>query len=110
MGKQTLDQFWNGYCPESWLQGKKVRMRLNNYDFYESEATGLQIALLPGVQAIILKFRGEGKFRSTPSYGDEIENGELLSPQNIDRPPFNEPTFVFERSEDVEDYIALFVS
>ena len=107
MEMHKLDQLWNGYCPESWLQGKKVRMRLNNYDFYESEATGLQIAVLSGVQAIILNFRGEGKFRSTASYGDEIENGELLSPQNIDRPPFNEPTTIFELSEDIEDYIAL---
>ena len=110
MGKQILDQLWNGYCPESWLQGKKVRMRLNSSDFYESEETGLQIAVLSGVQAIILNFRGEGKFRSTPQFGDEIENGELLSPQNINRPPFNDPTIIFEQSSDVEDYILLFVS
>ena len=110
MKKQLLDQMWNGYCPESWLQGKKVRMRLNRSDFYESEETGLQIAILSGVQAIILNFRGEGKFRSTPQFGDEIESGEMLSPQNINRPPFNEPTTIFERSEDIEDYIALSIS
>ena len=68
---------WNGYCPESWLQGKKVRMRLNRNDFYESEETRLQIAVFPGVQAIILKFRGEGDFRSAVQYADEIENGEM---------------------------------
>ena len=110
MAKQLLDQMWNGYCPESWLQGKKVRMRLNRSDFYESEETGLQIAILSGVQAIILNFRGEGKFRSTPQFGDEIESGEMLSPQNINRPPFNEPTTIFERSEDIEDYIGLSIS
>ena len=110
MKKQLLDQMWNGYCPESWLQGKKVRMRLNRSDFYESEETGLQIAILSGVQAIILNFRGEGKFRSTPQFGDEIESGEMLSPQNINRPPFNEPTTIFERSKDIEDYIAFSIS
>ena len=80
-------------------------MRLNSSDFYESEETGLQIAVLSGVQAIILNFRGEGKFRSTARYGDEIENGELLSPQNINRPPFNDPTIIFEQSEEVQVYI-----
>ena len=96
---------WNGYCPESWLQGKKVRMRLNSSDFYESEETGLQIAVLSGVQAIILNFRGEGKFRSTPKFGDEIESGEMLSPQNINRPPFNSPATIFGESGEIESYI-----
>lgn len=106
MAKQLLDQLWNGYCPESWLQGKKVRMRLNSSDFYESEETGLQIAVLSGVQAIILNFRGEGKFRLTPQFADEIESGEMLSPQNINRPPFNSPATIFGGSEEIEDYIS----
>lgn len=100
-----LRQVWNGYCPESHLFGRTVRMRLNSDDFYESEETGLQIVVLSGVQAIILKFRGSGSFRSTVSYADEIENGELLSPQNIDSPPFNSPTEIFTKSEDIENYI-----
>ena len=102
---QELDQMWNGYCPESWLKGKRVKMRLNKNDFYESEETGLQIAVLSGVQAIILNFRGTGDFRSTTSYADEIENGEFLSPQNTERPPFNNPTEVFQDSEQIENYI-----
>lgn len=103
--KWKLDQMWNGYCPESWLKGKKVRMRLNRNDFFESEETGLQIAVLKGVQAIILNFRGNGNFSSTVSYADEIENGELLSPQNTDLPPFNRPTDVFQNSNEIESYI-----
>jgi len=103
--KQELDQMWNGYCPESWLKGKQVKMRLNKNDFFESEETGLQIAVLSGVQAIILNFRGKGDFRSTISYADDIENGELLSPQNTDRPPFNNPTEVFQESSEIENYI-----
>lgn len=103
--KFELNQMWNGYCPESYLKGKKVRMRLNKNDFFESEETGLQIAVLRGVQAIIMKFRGKGDFRSNPEFADEIENGEMLSPQNTDRPPFNNPTIIFGESEEIESYI-----
>ncbi len=39
------DHFFDGYCPESKLDGEKVRMRLNAHDFFESEKTGLQIAV-----------------------------------------------------------------
>lgn len=103
--KPKISQMWNGYCPESILKGKQVRMRLNQWDFYESEETGLQICVKSGAQAIILKFRGKGKFRMTPSFGDEIESGEILSPQNSDQPPFNNPSVVFKESEEIENYI-----
>lgn len=103
--KFELNQIWNGYCPESYLKGKRIRMRLNRNDFYESEETGLQIAVLRGVQAIIMNFRGSGDFRTNPEFADEIENGEMLSPQNTDRPPFNNPTVIFEGSEEIENYI-----
>ena len=108
MDKDEVSQTWNGYCPESQIKGKQVRMRLNSSDLYESEDTRLQMAIIiPGVQAVILKFRGKGKFRSTLKYGDEIENGEILSPQNIDSPPFNSPLDVFKDSEEIEVYIQL---
>jgi hypothetical protein len=97
---------WNGYCPESLLKGRTVRMRLNQNDFFESEETGLQICIIPGVQAVVLNFRGKGKFRESPTFGDEVENGEILSPQNSDRPPFNNPTTAFGESEEIENYIA----
>ncbi|MEO6948663.1 MAG: hypothetical protein ABI123_03455 [Ginsengibacter sp.] len=106
MASTEITNRWNGYCPESLLQDKTVRMRLNQDDFYESEETGLQICVLSGVQAIILNFRGEGKFRIEASYGDEVENGEILSPQNTDRPPFNNPATIFKGSEEIEDFIA----
>ena len=106
MTETKISNMWNGYCPESLLKGKTVRMRLNQNDFFESEETGLQICIIPGVQAVILNFRGKGKFRTTESYGDEVENGEILSPQNSDRPPFNNPTTAFGESEEIENYIA----
>jgi len=106
MTTEKISNMWNGYCPESLLKGKTVRMRLNQNDFFESEETGLQIAIIPGVQAVILNFRGKGKFRTTVNYADEIENGEILSPQNSDRPPFNNPTAAFGEIEEIENYIA----
>ena len=95
---------WTGYCPESALRGKQVRMRLNNNDFYESEATGLQMAVLPGVQAIIMNFRGNGKFRSTPVFADDIESGEFLSPQTQEDAFFNNGE-TFQNSAEIEKYI-----
>ncbi|MBS1572855.1 MAG: hypothetical protein JST62_10705 [Bacteroidetes bacterium] len=106
MTEPKISNMWNGYCPESLLKGKTVRMRLNQNDFFESEETGLQICIIAGVQAVILNFRGKGKFRKTESYGNEVENGEILSPQNSDRPPFNNPTTAFGESEEIENYIA----
>ena len=103
--KIKIDQEWDGHCPESLLKGKTVRMRLNQSDFYESESTGLQIAVLSGLQAIILNFRGSGHYRTEPKYGDEIVNGEILSPQNTEKPPFNNPAVVFKNSEEIEKYI-----
>jgi hypothetical protein len=83
------NQFFDGYCPESKLIGEKVRMRLNAHDFFEREKTGLQVAIsYPGVHAVILKFRGKGDFRKTVKYADEVANGELLSPQLVDRFPY----------------------
>jgi len=83
------DQRFDGYCPESKLEGEKVRMRLNANDFFESEKTGLQVAIsFPGVQAAVLNFRGSGDFRKTVQYAHDIENGEMLSPQAVDSFPF----------------------
>ena len=106
MGLNEISNTWNGYCPESLLIGKTVRMRLNQNDFFESEETGLQICIISGVQAVILNFRGKGKFRTTITYGDEVESGEILSPQNTDRPPFNHPTVAFGNSNEIGEYIA----
>lgn len=106
MPVSEISTMWNGYCPESLLKGKTVRMRLNQNDFYESEETGLQICIIAGVQAVILNFRGEGKFRANENYADEIENGEILSPQNIENAPFNNPATIFAGSKEIENYIS----
>jgi hypothetical protein len=99
------NQLFDGYCPESKLKGEKVAMRLNAHDFFESEGTGLQIAIsFPCVQAAVLNFRGKGDFRKTISYAHDAENGELLSPQVMDRFPFcgNE---LFQDEKEFTDYL-----
>ena len=105
MDQHEIQQMWSGYCPESELQGKKVRMRLNRSDLFESEETGLQIAMIPGIQAVIMKTRGRGHFRSTVTFGDEVEGGEFLSPQTTDSPPFNSPPVIFAGSAEIDAYI-----
>lgn len=107
METQLTNTFWTGYCPESALKGEQVRMRLNSYDLFESEKTGLQIAVFSGVHAIMLKTRGNGKFRNTPNFGDEVVNGELLSPQTADLPPFNNDGAIFNEIEEVVNYIKI---
>ncbi len=84
-----LSYTWDGFCPESYLMGKTVRMRLNKSDLYESELTGLQIAIsFPMQQAVILKKRGVGNFQDEPKYADEVSSYETLSLQTLDTFPF----------------------
>lgn len=59
---QSKALVFDGYCPESKLIGRIVKMRLNGDDFWESEATGLQISVFPPYAAI-LPWRGEGNFK-----------------------------------------------
>ena len=99
------NQVFNGYCPESKLEGDNVNMRLNANDFFESEKTGLQIAIsFPGVQAAVLNFRGSGDFRKTIQYAHEVENGEMLSPQVLDRFPFCGDK-LFEDEQEFKGYL-----
>ena len=99
------NKFFDGYCPESKLNNEKVPMRLNANDFFESEKTGLQIAIsYPGVHAVVLKFRGKGDFRKTVNYAHEVENGELLSPQLVDRFPYCGGN-IFSDENEFRDYV-----
>jgi len=96
---------WNGYCPESFLKGEEVRMRHNANDFYESEKTGLQVALMfPGVQAVVMNFRGNGKFRETEKYADEVYNYEILTKQTLSNPPFGDKDLL-QNTKELQDYL-----
>jgi hypothetical protein len=103
--ENLIPTIWNGYCPESWSKGKTVRMRLNKMDFFESEITGLQVAIgFSGVQAVILKFRGNGNYSEEKTFANERDCNECLSPQTIDKPPFCE-TITFKTSKEINNYI-----
>lgn len=109
--KLELGNYWNGYCPECWLKGEKVRMKLNSDDFFECEKSGLQIVLtFPNFFASILKFRGKGKWRSNPDYAHELQRDEILCRQISDKVPFldselNIDYAQFKNSEEIERYI-----
>ena len=68
----------DGYCPESLLQGKKVKMKINESDFWESPETGLQIMGWDPLYAVVLPFRGKGKFKDYQSAKPEMLHDLLL--------------------------------
>ena len=67
-----------GYCPESLLKGKKVKMKINSWDFWESPETGLQILGWFPIYAVILPFRGKGNFKEFQSREPETLNDLIL--------------------------------
>ena len=102
--KQYLE--FDGYCPESRLQGEQVNMRLNEMDFWESEKTGLQMTIFPPYAAI-LQWRGEGKFRKQKKLKATDNKGALLAKaqRNTGSETFPDKTQVFDDSSDLEEYI-----
>lgn len=73
-----MNIYFDGFCPESQLQGKQVDMRLNEDDFWESEATGLQITVFPPYAAI-LGWRGKGRFRPTSAPACQSLSGLVMT-------------------------------
>ena len=79
-----MEIYFDGYCPESLLKGRQVEMRLNEDDFWESEATGLQITVFPPY-ATILRWRGKGKFRQSDDLASNSLKGLVMAKaQTID--------------------------
>ena len=76
--------YFDGYCPESLLKGERVEMRLNQDDFWESEATGLQISVFPPYAAI-LRWRGKGKFRESSEVASNVL-GDLVMTASLKEP------------------------
>jgi hypothetical protein len=67
----------DGYCPECQLNGEDVRLQLNSDDFWECPKSHLQLAVY-GINAVILQFRGIGKFKEGPIYGTHLISGAIL--------------------------------
>jgi hypothetical protein len=78
MSKKQNIIFFDGFCPESRLKGKQVRMRLNQDDFWESEETGLQITSFPPYAAV-LAWRGKGLFKKNKEYADKYHKNLILT-------------------------------
>lgn len=97
---------FDGYCPESRLKGEKVKMRLNDMDFWESEKTGLQITVFPPYAAI-LHWRGEGKFKDQIQFDATDSSGLFLTmaQQRRGYEIFPDEKQVFKEKEDMEKYI-----
>jgi len=74
---------FDGYCPESMLEGKKVEMKLNEDDFWESIETGLQMTVFPPF-ATILRWRGKGNFRESSEVASNTINGLILTEAQIE--------------------------
>ena len=75
--------YFDGYCPESLLKGKKVEMKLNKDDFWESLETGLQVTVFPPF-ATILRWRGKGKFRQSSDVASKTIKGLKLTEARIE--------------------------
>ena len=70
--------YFDGYCPESMLKGKKVEMKLNQDDFWESLETGLQMTVFPPY-AIILRWRGKGNFKQSSDVASKTLKGLIMT-------------------------------
>ena len=75
---EPIQLFFDGYCPESLMEGERVEMRLNDDDFWESEATGLQMTVFPPY-AVILPWRGKGSFRSSGEVASDSCTGLVMT-------------------------------
>ncbi len=73
-----MEILFDGYCPESLLKGERVEMRLNEDDFWESEATGLLMTIFPPF-ATILRWRGKGKFRASSEVASDLFTGLIIT-------------------------------
>ena len=74
----NIELFFDGFCPESLLNGKQVEMKLNEDDFWESIETRLQIAVFPPF-ATILNWRGAGKFRESSKNASDTQVGMVMA-------------------------------
>jgi hypothetical protein len=80
---ENINLYFDGYCPESLLKGKQVEMRLNEDDFWESEATGLQMTVFPPYAAI-LRWRGKGNLRELSGKASDELTGLVMAMAHVE--------------------------
>lgn len=98
--------YFDGFCPECLLEGRKVEMRLNEDDFWESIETGLQIAVFPPF-ATILAWRGKGKFRNSKTPASSLYDGLVLcqSKQEKGMEIFPDENALFNSDSELKRYL-----
>jgi hypothetical protein len=101
-----MEIYFDGYCPESLLKGKQVEMRLNKDDFWESEATGLQMAIFPPF-ATILRWRGKGEFKQSLDFASISLRGLIMTEAQKDegKEIFPDEDRVISDEFDLEGYL-----
>ncbi|KAA9332677.1 hypothetical protein [Adhaeribacter soli] len=92
----------DGYCPECQLNNEDVTLLLNRDDFWECPKSHLQLAV-NGVDAVILKFRAIGQFRSEPTYGTKEINGAILT-RSKGNSIFTDQT-IFNSHDELREYL-----
>ena len=92
----------DGYCPECQLNDEDVTLLLNRDDFWECPKSHLQLAV-NGVDAVILKFRAIGQFRSEPTYGTKEINGAILT-RSKGNSIFTDQT-IFNSHDELREYL-----
>lgn len=102
-----MEFYFDGYCPESLLKGLQIEMRLNEDDFWESEATGLQVTVFPPYAAI-LKWRGKGNFKQSSGFASAACAGLLLTKTQTanGKEFFPDEENIFSGIQDLEQYLA----
>ena len=103
---QNIELYFDGNCPESQLRGQQVEMKLNHDDFWESEATGLQIAVFPPYAAI-LRWRGDRRFRESSEVASNQLTGLILTEAHSEAGTefFPDENKIIKNSSDLDSYL-----
>ena len=101
-----MEIYFDGYCPESLIKGELVEMRLNKDDFWESEATGLQMTVFPPF-ATILRWRGKGKFRQSSDVASNSLVGLVMTEANqeVGKEIFPDEESIINNNFELERYL-----
>lgn len=92
----------DGYCPECQLINEDVQLLLNRDDFWECPKSHLQLSV-NGIDAVILRFRAIGQFRSELTYGTQKINGAILTRAKMDS-IFSDST-IFNSETELKEYL-----
>jgi hypothetical protein len=99
--------YFEGYCPECLLKGEKIEMQLNENDFWECPMSLLQITTFPPY-AVVLGWRGDGKFRSSKETATMYHSGSIYTQASKEpgREIYQDESLLLRDNFDLEDYVS----